>query len=446
MTAQTRESSRAPLAWDEWLGLGVVLTLLTFFTVPMPFPLTDSGTLDVFPGELLGVLLGAVLVVRFVARRYVPSPYAMRLLWVLVAFVAWYVVVTAVRFATGEEVKQSGLALRSSVVPLVCYFLMDAKLEKARRVVAGLVLLNLAVTVFHLPEWQDMRMSDYLGNSMVYAGLLVLLIPLNTYALVRPVAAGLFGRVLRISALANLFFALVMPVWTGSRSLTMLCFLVFFACLVMMVRDRRVLLSLGAVLVIAFAAHAVVWKTNPGGAAFGIYRVVPMPPMSAVDADEVHRKALDDVKKVTDREKNRADLSRGVLQQESLDEIREDPFFTDGRLYFPYENDLGEEEATAHNFVLEHINAYGVIGFGLYLALFVAALWPGWRRLRARAPGAAENIAAFGTVLTAMAFSLAQPTMLILSIVIPLWLVVGALKSLQVAEMGDERAEEMVHA
>ncbi|UUZ61042.1 O-antigen ligase family protein [Nocardioides sp. B-3] len=336
---------------------------------------------------------------------------------------------------TGDEVKQSLLALRTTVVPLVCYFLVDARLDRSRTMVRGLVLLNLAVNVFHLPARKNMRMSEFLGNSMIYGGLLVVLIPLNVYVPAQHRESTLPTRLLRASAAVNLLLAIVMPIWTGSRSLSLLCVAVFVGSACLLVRSRKVLATLGAVVLVAGVVHGVVWKTNYGGAAFGIYRIVPAPAFTGGVGD-----ARDKAIEVIDEEKGKADFNRVALAEASIDEIREDPVFTDGRLYFPYDNDMGEETATAHNFVPEHLNAYGGLGFVLYLSLFGVALVPGWRRFRMRRIGARENVAAFLTVGAALGCSMGQPTMLILTIVVPLWLVVGALKQEQVIAMEAESA------
>ncbi|MBA2954881.1 O-antigen ligase family protein [Nocardioides sp. CGMCC 1.13656] len=408
-------------SWRDWVGLGLVLVLLSLATFSVPFPGSDSGRLDVYASEGLAAVIGAVLLVLLLTRRWRPGSACRRLILVSVVFLAWYLVVSGVRQATGEEVKQSALVLRTTILPLVCYALIDIGWDRPLRVVRGLVLVDLGVSLVHLPEWQDMRMSDYLGNSMVYGAFLVMLIPLNVYVLAtRGSSRG--DVVLKVAAVLNLAFGLVMPVWTGSRSLTMLCGLVFVVSVAALVRRAGVLLLIAAVVVVVGATHAAVWKTNPGGAAFGIYRVVPAPATNSAEEAAIE---------VVESEKGKADLNRSALQRQSIDEIEEDPLFTDGRVYFPYDNDLGEETASPHNFVLEHLNAYGVVGFLLYLGMFAVVLLPGCTTISMRRPGAAENVCAWLTLGTTMGFSLAQPTMMIFTVTIPLWLVIAAMKHRQ---------------
>jgi hypothetical protein len=419
--------------WRDWVGPGFVLVLLSLVAFAVPFPGSDSGTLDVYPTEGLVVLLGGALLTLLISRRWRPAAVTQRLILVLAVFLAWYVVVTVVRYLAGEEVKQSALAMRTTVLPLVCYALLDIGWERPMRVVRSMVLLNLGISLVHLPAWQNMRMSDYLGNSMVYGALLVMLIPLNVYV-IAVTSSSRSDLALKLVALINLVFALVMPVWTGSRSLTILCWLVLVVSAAFLVRRTLVWIALGVVVLGALAAHTAVWVTNPGGAAFGVYRVVPPPALQGPEAE---------VQAVTVSEKQKADSERAVLQRQSIDEIKEDPIFTDGRLYFPFESDFGETQASPHDFVLEHIDAYGVVGFALYLALFGVVLWPGCLRLRMRQPGAAENVCAWLTLGTTMGFSLAQPTMLIFTIVMPMWLVLAAMKHRQ-AEMTAPEAEATV--
>lgn len=424
-----------PASWRDFVGLGLVLTLGSMVTVSVPFSGSDSGYLDVYPSEVLAALLGGILVVLLVTRRWRPGRTCRALMLVTIVFLGWYLVVSVVRQLTGEEVKQSALALRTTILPVVCYALLDIGWEKPLRVVRSMVLLDLGVSLVHLPAWQNMRMSDFLGNSMVYGAFLVMLIPLNVYVLVTG-GEGRGGILLKTVAAANLGLAIVMPVWTGSRSLAALCGLVFAVTVLAMVRRAHLWGLLAAVVVCAGLVHSVVWLTNPNGAAYGIYRVVPPPPPPRQASAEADAEAA--AQEVVDTEKHKADVNRAVLQAQSVEEIKKDPIFTDGRLYFPYENDLDETQASPHNFVLEHLNAYGAIGFVLYLSLFGVVLWPGCTRLRVGDPGAAENLCAWLTLGTTMGFSLAQPTMMILTITIPLWLVLAAMKRRQ-AELSAPR-------
>ncbi|UUZ61043.1 hypothetical protein [Nocardioides sp. B-3] len=46
----------------------------------LPVPLSDSGRLEVYPAEILMVLVGLFLCLAFVSRRYVPRKHARHLL------------------------------------------------------------------------------------------------------------------------------------------------------------------------------------------------------------------------------------------------------------------------------------------------------------------------------------------------------------------------------
>jgi hypothetical protein len=70
----------------------------------------------------------------------------------------------------------------------------------------------------------------------------------------------------------------------------------------------------------------------------------------------------------------RSDAMRSTLMKEGIKQVKLNPLFGTGDLY--YTQDLGymKQNLTAHNFLLETIVSYGLIGFMMIAAIFVAIL------------------------------------------------------------------------
>ncbi|MHB1173341.1 MAG: O-antigen ligase family protein, partial [Lacisediminihabitans sp.] len=248
--------------------------------------------------------------------------------------------------------------------------------------------------------------------------------------------------VFQVLASLEVFAALVLPLWTGSRSVSTLAIIAVVGTLIAL-RPLRQITGIMVVLAVAAAGlNAAVWAINPSTAAYGLYRLVP-PPISVIDqqpTSEEREQSAEDLEQapavlqqertsaVLQQERIASDANRAELWQMSIASIREDPVIGGGQVYFEIDSFRGLAPFSAHNFVLEHNNAYGGIGFLLYLALFVGALWPGWRLFRRGDPGSALNLVALAVTAVTFAVSLIQPTLMITSIVMTYFVAIGALK------------------
>lgn len=416
---------------SQWFGVTFLVAFASMFYVNVPFPGSDSGTLAVTLGELGFVLLWLILLALAVSKRYKVGQNARTILLAMVAFLLCYLLVSVVRAFNGDEVKQSLLLLRTTVLPLAIYFAIDAKMETWKRALYGLVVFNLVMNLGHLPDWYDMRMSNYLGNSIVFTGLLVLMIPVNCYALTIS-AKSWVERVLKFTAAANITTALIFPLWAGSRSMTGLGPLVLLASLILL-KQKSLWKAAGISLLIACLAHAFVWFFNPSGAAWGMNRIIPPPSSFNIsNENKVLQEFEQENRKVSVEETVKSDSSRRELVGLAFESFKKSPVFGTGEVYFIILNSEGKPQGYApHNFILEHVAGYGSIGFLFYMALLFAPLKPGLLTWRSRRLGSKENLLALLILGTLMAESLNQPTMLIPITVMVMHAGIGAMKAAQ---------------
>jgi hypothetical protein len=428
---------RNALGLRHWLGWGFVFALASVFTIDVPLALSRSGSLAVTVGDFVGAGLWAALAWLLVTRRWRPGPPYRAVLIAVAVFCAWFGVVTLIRLMSNDEVLQAFLIARTTLLPVAGFLIVGAKLEPAQRALGGLVVFELLLTVWHLHEWNNMRMSLFLGNSIVYAGLIVMLLPLNTYVASRDKSEMPWA--LRWMALANMLAALVFPVWAGSRGTSLVAFVVILATFLVMAFRGRFVLTLLALGACALAIQASVWYVNPQGAAYGIYRLVPPPIELGLVPPHEGQVTSDLAQRETALvEKGKSDAGRAELIDASVDHIKHDPVIGDGVVYFELPDDGVEQQYAAHNFVLEHINAYGGIGFLLYLLLFATPLWPAIKWLRRREAQRDAPLLALLTAAALLTFSLTQPTTLLMVMMVPFYLAIGGL----IAPLVVKRPEE----
>ena len=425
----------------SWVGPGALFAGLAALSFELPTSFSDSGHLTVYYSEPFALILGVSLVVALVARRYRPSVWGRRMLAVLIAFMAWYLVICIARSVFGGNVKQSLLVVRTTILPVVAFFLVDAGWENRRRTLGGLVLLNTILVALHLPDWNNMRGSDYLGNSIVFGTVLVLLVPVNMLLFVRKEATH---QVIRWASGFNLVAALVLPIWTGSRSPAVMAIFAFVASLLVIRPAKRdVVKALGVVLV-AVIIHSSVWLFNPQGSAYALYRLFPTPGQvgEALGWDALGRFDSADREEHSDvgaDELQRADDSRAELMQLAWREFQSSPIFGTGQVYFEIDSYKGPALYSAHNFVLDHLNAYGLIGFLIYIGSFVMLLARKIGHWRFSDPLARDNGISLVMTAVLMGVSLTQPTMMI-QLVITLYFV--AIPALQLMDEGGDMLSE----
>lgn len=441
-STKTVDGRPALVGLDQWLGWTLVLCFASVFLVDVPMPLSRSGSLEIALSDFIAAGMWAWLAFLVLTRRWRLISVWRALIVVLAVFLVCFVLVEVVRLMRGDEVLQPVLILRSTLLPVIAYLALGAGIDRADRALNAVVMFMAALTLWHLGEWNSMRMSDFLGNSIVYVGMLVMLLPASVF-----VAAGIRSSpplVVRAAALINMLAALVFPVWAGSRAVTGVAFVGILLCLLIMLGNRRFTWVMVGTAAVALVIQASVWWFNPMGSAYGIYRLVPPPSSIFASTDGSFRAELDQAQRATAvSEMDKSDVGRSALWTASSEKVLEDPVVGDGIVYFDIPGDGLDQEFAAHNVVLEHLNAFGAVGFLAYAAIFVVALWPALCWLRRRTTTRHAPLLALVTTVIWGGFSLTQPTSLIMTVMIPYFATIGGLLAPMIAgRRGDDESAE----
>ena len=464
-TAIKRKKSSSQLVWNAaraitpWFGPSFILAILATITVTLPMPLflLRNGSFVFYASELAvgaGFIAAIVMLIR---KKYKVSPFLKKTLVALVLFLICYCGVTAARIFLGYTWSQSVLTLRTTVLPLFVLLMMDMRIEKGRRCMLGLVAYNFVICAAQMGYviFSEVRMSPFMGNLMVFTCAAVLLIPANFFCfdlVIRKRCPKIFSWI----ALFNLFCVIFIPFMGGARS-TVAASMMGIVISVFIFRKRKTLCkSVFAVILVSFTVIFSFWALNFGGKSVdGLYRVLPTPAQAAKmikikgsdklpGGDNYVRKsdkssgkgsAASDTRRInqTQQERDTSDASRSDLWKASIDSIKRSPIIGEGTIYFPISTSYGVDAQAAHNFILEHINAFGGVGFILWSAIFLVPLWQiitsggpkKYRPKKRRTP----KLCLMCAVLMMAVQSSFQPTMMIVPTVTLLWLVIASWKA-----------------
>lgn len=430
---------------SEWFGLGFVLAVFSMITVVLPFPISDSGEFTFYLSEF-AIMTGMVLAAAaFKKKEYAPSGMITALFYAMTAFCAWYAVVCVARYFMGYEVKQSLLALRSTILPLFALLMIDLKWERGLKCLLGLNVFNTVICIAQFCYgWYSVRMSPFMGNIMVFTCSVTTLIPINFYVL-HMVNQGKCGRFFKYTAMFNILCTMFFAFMSGARSSILAGGLGLFVSLIIFFKQKKVFRQSMLTIICSVILILAMWLFNIGGRAVeGIYRVMPTPAQVVAVIDPELAKSLpggseyvspfgesamtivahtEEIKE----ERERSDVTRMALWQKSFESFLKDPIIGEGVMYFAFDNNYGVEQQAAHNFILEHINAYGLIGFLLWSAMIIIPMWvvvisKKYGGIRKNTLPKLCMVCSVGMVLIQ---SLAQPTMLIVTTVTLMWLTIG---------------------
>lgn len=444
----------------------VVLTVLFLFsstiTISIPLGLSRSGYLDLYWSELVIMLMVPFFILSLIKSRQHMTKSGMLLAFCIGVFVVNFVTVEAIRFSRGDDVLQSLLAVRVLVSGLI---LTGVYVQYFRNywkpILVGLLIFGLALNVHQVPSWNNIRMSGYLGNSFVFALISSAMIPVGYYVILR-LNDFKNRKVVGFLSAAVISFGYVFPIWSGSRILILIVALLVILGVMLAIYHKRMLSRsafIAAPVFIALLVHSVVWLYNPLDAAMGFYRFVPTP--DRILRIEHNKKTIDDesvadpvvshpspddsaaspaaiqqpVKTptqtsaptigndsvgVVSTELKKSDDARSQLMKSSLDSIKEDPIVGKGQLYYSFDNDYGVREQSAHNFVLEYINAFGIIGFISFIIAICTVIY----KIHSRR-NIPEFILVLGVVGAIVVASLFQPSMLIVPISVVMYVAIA---------------------
>ncbi|MER2076582.1 O-antigen ligase family protein [Psychrobacillus psychrotolerans] len=416
-----------------------IIGLLSFIPINIPMPISDNGKMEVYLIELFLPVLFFYICSLILKKKYLMSVLVKYLFYLVLVFIVYYFFISIYRYINGYEIKQSLLALRTTLPPLIILLLIDSKIIKIKELLIDLILLNLLINIIQLFNIDILRMSPFMGNIMVYLSVILLLLPLNFYILLENKSFK-YSKIISLIAIFNITIALIFPALGGSRIAFYLACGVFLVCMIVYSFINKKLFSRAIIsLMIAVTFLSIIWYTNPQGMSFGLYRLFPMDVEQVLVPDDIHNKSeltekqknklkiIDETVQVMQQETTASNDIRSYLWEKSIDEILESPLLGKGTIYFEFPNNYNVTQQAAHNFILEYTNAYGIIGLIIFLSfIFVTVLYT--TRYNFNIKDTRKNIIKFNLIMSIgimFAISLFQPTMLIISPVIFFWLIIS---------------------
>lgn len=424
---------------NPFFRLTFLIGLFSFIPISIPMPISDSYKMEVNLVELFLPILFLYMSILILKKKYKLSVLMKYIFWIIILFIIYYLFISIYRYSNGYEIKQSLLAWRTTLPPLIILLLVDSKIIKIKDVLIDLILLNFLLNIIQLFNIDALRMSPFMGNIMVYLCVILLLLPTNFYILLVYKSLN-FSKVIGFIAVFNITLALIFPAIGGSRIAFSLSCGVFLVCMFVYSLINKKIFIRGVIsLITAVTFLSIVWYANPQGMSFGLYRLFPMDveQVSVVDGDsdssELTEKQINKLKiinetvQVMQQETVASDNIRSYLWKKSLNEILESPLLGKGTMYFEFPNNYNVSQQAAHNFILEYTNAYGIIGLFIFLSFIIIPVFY-IVRFDYNIKDIGKNIMKFNLLMSVgimFAISLFQPTMLIISPVIFFWLIIS---------------------
>ncbi|MBE6933671.1 MAG: hypothetical protein E7462_01265 [Ruminococcaceae bacterium] len=288
-------------------------------------------------------------------------------------FGAYYVLLTAYRFGTGAEVKEGFYYSVVLFGVLALYALItEQKLKLDHDMFRKnlLIIVSYFVAIKVIFTFIEGRLiGNPPVNNLYSTSLLVILLPF----LIDTMRHGNTRRT-KVSCVM-LSLTVVMMLVCSSRAVVLLGLAVLAGLFLLYIKNwlvvKRVLVGVSAALVIV----VVMTVLNVGVVRYSLVRefnslsaVISLEDATAtVPGEDRPLDPSDALEQI-----NRSDTMRSDLMKTGLAEVWKNPIFGTGDLYYTYDLGYKTMEQTAHNFLIESIVCYGLVGTAMIALLLLA--------------------------------------------------------------------------
>lgn len=302
--------------------------------------------------------------------------------WVYYGFAAYYALVSGYRLLNGMEVKESlyySLLLFGS---LAMYFQIRAGHMKMTRqeYLGNFLAIGSFMILFRLVDRLVFRLflPDAPINVNLTTGVNAILIPVLVEALCdrnTPKKQRLFSAAVLIGSYA--------VIWTsGSRAIFTLIAVITGVLLLVRITDKAGLIRLGAVLLCAAAIVGSMAAADIGRTRYFLVRemnlVIPAAPVQTSPTDGTAESPSQDltqgssIQAATQEQISASDGMRADLINMGIEQIKLNPLFGTGDVLYPYAmSETYIPTQSSHNFIIESLICYGIIGTALLAVLFL---------------------------------------------------------------------------
>ena len=372
-------------------------------------PISDNNILKITAIELFLPIMIAYYIVLFIRKKLELNVFYKKLCLSILLFFLWYGFIFIARFLMGYEFKQSLLAIKVSIFPLILLFFIHRLSIPKDHLIKNLLLFNFVLNVIQWGNCTNFRMSNFLGNIMVYLTLICMLFPINIYYLEQKESSIFY----KIIGFFNTCSVLLIPLMAGSRSSFYISMCIFFILLMHTLATRKIQSLFLLILSFLVSFGGNYYFLNQTGVVSYSHRILPGFFEQRLNPDD-NLNSFDDFEEIMDQEKDKSDNLRGELVQKSLESIKKSMIIGEGIIYFPVDTDYGVSLQSAHNFILEYINAYGLIGFLLYGIIHLIIIFELWKTTILKG----SLIFLICAFISTFGHSFVQPTLLIVPVVV----------------------------
>ena len=212
-----------------------------------------------------------------------------------------------------------------------------------------------------------------------------------------------------------LSLSLILVVTCSSRAIFLLAFALFFGLAVIRIDNKRLMIKLLACICCVVFIVGLMAATDFGTVRYALYRELglfyrnnesqpsdlPTDPSTTIAPDD-EVIALEQI--------DRSDSMRSELVKLGLEQIKQNPLFGTGDLYYTYDLGYMKLDQTSHNFILESLISYGILGTLMILALFIAILAESKILCKTMLHSWRFRVSTLGLMIYYFAFGLVQPS------------------------------------
>lgn len=295
------------------------------------------------------------------------------------SFCVYYSIVSVIRYLTHNEVKES-VYFFVVIAGALAFALAAPEIKQFRNnkcLVNNLMICSAAASFFRIfiliTITKVFRFSPI--NAIVFACCFLLIIPFY--------ANGLSVEEKKQKAInvVLLTLSVVFVLLSGSRaSFFLLLFVIFVIAVYMIIKERRSLILFFASLLCSLLLVAALFACNIQDVRKNVVREVWflnsfVKLEETVNGEDPANDIENDIEELIDQQNeqiDRSDSGRKELMQAGLNELKKNPLFGTGDvLYEQQMNETYTATQSSHNFVIESLVAFGIIGTLLLAALIL---------------------------------------------------------------------------
>lgn len=447
------------LTWERSKDFicSAVILFSSCFMVQIPVFFTNSGVLNIFPAELLGIIAAIYILIYFFRNQKTISREHKYFVGFTLLFTVYCVIVYMIRTLTAGLELKSILIFESNLFVIGFFYLVLFGKLSAQKVVRSLTIFSVvlglsSVVLFYLIDYPIS--NQILMNHATRTFLLGMLLPVTAFDLI--LSKKRFIKVFFYIHLSTLVYCGVI---SGARLNYVFIPLLIIGVLFLLIRRKMLsipwtLLSFVVSLSVIFGSAPFHLRTYAQLSRLSVTSVIlktcniTPPGMSnngnAGDDLNNFDHILNEEDKViiqgSEDSTSQSTSIRFFAWQESMKDVKKNIFFGIGLQQYEATSSDGKliQEILPHNFVLEYVLSFGIVGFLLWGLMVLAPIFLAFRKAKFRL---LKNSACFCTLLSivfAAAGAFFQPYFVFPCVMTIVYLLLGCYYQLILQEVRQE--------